>query len=154
VHLAKPCIDIGLNTANAKSMLTFWSNEVGLVYEGALTVRRGVTQHRFDCDGSIIKVNAHAAGVAAEPRSGYRELIVAKSEIAAPTGIHDPDRNTVCLWPTAIKESFRPACGTSAATARRRTTPTLRDCRCDGRDSIRIHRRFRCPARAVSACAR
>src|SRR5271170_7954426 len=89
VHLAKPCIDIGLNTANAESMLAFWSDEVGLVYEGPLTVRRGLIQHRFDCDGSIIKVNAHATGVAAEPRSGYRELIVAKSAIVGPRRLHD-----------------------------------------------------------------
>jgi len=100
VHLAKPCIDIGLNTANAESMLAFWSDEVGLVYEGPLTVRRGLIQHRFDCDGSIIKVNAHATGVAAEPRSGYRELIVAKSAIVGPRRLHDPDGNSVCLWPT------------------------------------------------------
>ena len=100
MHLAKPCIDIGLNTANAESMLAFWSDEIGLVYEGPLTIRRGVIQHRFACDGSIIKVNAHAAGIAPEPRSGYREVIVAKSEIVGPRQLFDPDKNTVWMWPT------------------------------------------------------
>src|SRR5277367_5687404 len=80
-------------------MLAFWSDEVGLVYEGPLTVRRGLIQHRFDFDGSIVKVNAHADGVAAEPRSGYRELIVANSKIVGPRRLHDPDGNIVCLSP-------------------------------------------------------
>jgi catechol 2,3-dioxygenase-like lactoylglutathione lyase family enzyme len=107
MHLAKPCIDIGLNTANAESMLAFWSDEIGLVYEGPLTVRRAVIQHRFECDGSIIKVNAYAAGVSAELRSGYRELIVAKSKIVARTHLHDPNGNAVCLWPAGDRGMFQ-----------------------------------------------
>ena len=99
MHLAKPCIDFGLNTANSESMLAFWSNELGLIYEGALTVRRGVIQHRFVHDGSIIKVNAHDTGLAEEPPGGYRELIVAKSDMVGPRRLHDPDGNSVCLWP-------------------------------------------------------
>jgi len=107
MNLAKPCIDIGLNTANAEAMLAFWSDEIGLVYEGPLTVRRGVIQHRFECDGSIIKVNAHVAGVAAALRSGYRELIVVKSDIVARTRLHDPDGNAVCLWPAGDRGVFQ-----------------------------------------------
>jgi hypothetical protein len=76
VELAKPCIDIGLNTANGEAMLQFWRDAVGLAYEGKLPIRRGVIQHRFECGGSIVKINVHAAGLAAKPAGGYREVLV------------------------------------------------------------------------------
>lgn len=67
MELAKPCIDIGLNTASGDAMLSFWREQVGLAYEGPLPIRRGVIQHRFECGGSIVKINVHAADLAAEP---------------------------------------------------------------------------------------
>ena len=67
MELAKPCIDIGLNTASGDAMLSFWCEQVGLAYEGPLPIRRGVIQHRFECGGSIVKINVHAADLAAEP---------------------------------------------------------------------------------------
>jgi predicted enzyme related to lactoylglutathione lyase len=99
VNLAKDCVDVGLNTANVEPMVEFWRDQIDLTYEGSLPVRRGVVQHRFDCDGSVIKVNAHAAAIAEEPPSGYRELIVAKPGLANPKRVRDPDGNSVCLWP-------------------------------------------------------
>src|SRR5271156_4111591 len=98
-NLAKDCIDVGLNTANVEPMLEFWRDQIGLIYEGPLPVRRGVVQHRFECEGSIIKVNAYASAIAKEPPSGYRELIVAKPGLANPKRVRDPDGNSVCLWP-------------------------------------------------------
>jgi predicted enzyme related to lactoylglutathione lyase len=99
MELAKPCIDIGLNTVNGEAMLQFWRDAVGLAYEGPLPIRRGVVQHRFECGGSIVKINVHASGLAAEPAGGYREVLVARPGLARPVPLKDPDGNAVCLWP-------------------------------------------------------
>jgi predicted enzyme related to lactoylglutathione lyase len=102
VKLAKPCIDVGLNTSRDEAMLKFWRDEVGLAYEGPLPIRRGVTQHRFECDGSIVKVNVHAATLPDEPASGYCDVLVAKPGLSAPKRLRDPNGNSVCLWPAGV----------------------------------------------------
>jgi lactoylglutathione lyase len=102
LNFAKPCIDLGLNTASGETMLQFWREQVGLTYEGPLLIRRGVTQHRFECDRSIIKVNVHASALDHEPASGYRELLVAKPGLDSPLRLQDPDGNLVCLWPAGV----------------------------------------------------
>ncbi|MDB5576586.1 MAG: hypothetical protein JWR80_1762 [Bradyrhizobium sp.] len=102
MDLAKPCIDVGLNTNNGDAMLLFWRETVGLPYEGALPVRRGIVQHRFDCDGSIVKINVYEAPLPPEQASGYREVLVAKPQLAAPVPLQDPDGNRVCLWPMGL----------------------------------------------------
>jgi hypothetical protein len=57
VKLAKPRIDIGFSTNNAKPALDFWQNEIGLPFDHALKVRGGHLQHRHDPQGSILKIN-------------------------------------------------------------------------------------------------
>ena len=102
MNFAKPCIDVGLNTSSGEAMLRFWREEVGLAYEGPLLIRRGVMQHRFECDRSIVKVNVHASALVHEPASGYREVLVAKPGLRSPMRLQDPDGNLVCLWPAGV----------------------------------------------------
>jgi lactoylglutathione lyase len=99
MDLAKPCIDVGLNTARVEPMLSFWREEIGLAYEGPLPIRNGLVQHRFVCDGSIVKINVHVAAPAPGPASGYREVLVAWPGLSSPVRLADPDGNAVCLWP-------------------------------------------------------
>ena len=46
MNLAKGHIDVGLFTDNAKPMLEFWQQEVGLAFEETLPLGGGVLQHR------------------------------------------------------------------------------------------------------------
>src|SRR5271156_1020635 len=80
-------------------MLRFWREEIGLSYEGPLPIRRGVTQHRFESNRSIVKVNVHDAPLAQGTAGGYRELLLTRPGLSSPKGLRDPDGNLACLWP-------------------------------------------------------
>lgn len=103
MDLAKPCIDVGLNTARPEPMLSFWRDVIGLAYEGPLPIRPGLVQHRFACDGSIVKINAHAAAPPAGTASGYREGLVARPGLSRPVQYADTDGNAVRLWPAGVE---------------------------------------------------
>ena len=100
MDLAKPRMDFGLTTAgDIQPMLDFWQNEVGLPFDHLLRVRRGLSQHRHDALGSVIKIN-HAAEPPPEgPPTGYRELYIAREGLAEPRAMADPDGNRVTLVP-------------------------------------------------------
>jgi lactoylglutathione lyase len=99
MKLAKPCIDVGLATHAIEPMLAFWQGEVGVPFDHALKVRRGVTQHRHDLMGSVLKIN-HVTDVLPDtPPSGYRGLLVAREGLGAPQALVDPDGNHVMLVP-------------------------------------------------------
>jgi lactoylglutathione lyase len=99
VKLAKPRIDIGFSTNNAKPALGFWQNEIGLPFDHALKVRRGHLQHRHDLQGSILKINELEGPIPDRPSSGYVDLLIARDDIAAPKPLTDPDGNRVTLVP-------------------------------------------------------
>jgi len=84
MELAKTHIDVGLFTNNLEPMLAFWQHEVGLPFEELLPTGGGNRQHRHAMNGSILKLN-HARDPLpdAEP-AGYRELLIARTGIAAP----------------------------------------------------------------------
>lgn len=95
--LAKPFFDIGLATNTLAPMLAFWQGEAGVPFDHALKVRRGVTQHRHDLMGSVLKINHVVEPLPQTPPSGYRTLLVARAGVAAPRSLTDPDGNRVTL---------------------------------------------------------
>jgi lactoylglutathione lyase len=99
MNLAKPRIDIGLNTNNLEVMLAFWQNEVGLPFEHVLHVRKGMKQHRHALLGSVLKINHYRDPLPEAPPSGYRELLIAREGLNETQSLRDPDGNQVSLVP-------------------------------------------------------
>ncbi|MGB0921436.1 MAG: VOC family protein [Alphaproteobacteria bacterium] len=95
MKLAKPCFDVGLATNIAQPMLNFWTDEAGLPYDHLLKVGKGQHQHRFDCDGSVVKVNNYRDPLPDTPPTGYREVWLAHE--GAEKALTDPDGNKVRL---------------------------------------------------------
>jgi catechol 2,3-dioxygenase-like lactoylglutathione lyase family enzyme len=100
MKLAKPRIDIGFATNDAPAALAFWQNEIGLPFDYTQPIRRGYKQHRHDLCGSILKINQVYEPLPVNPPSGYRELLIARNDIAVPTPLVDPEGNRVSLVPT------------------------------------------------------
>lgn len=99
MHLAKPCLDIGLATNRVEPLLAFWQGEAGATFDHLLPIRRGLAQHRHDLMGSVLKINAHADPLPANPPSGYSELVIARSGLARSLSLADPEGNRVRLVP-------------------------------------------------------
>jgi len=102
MKLAKPRIDIGFATNDAPAALAFWQNEIGLPFDYTQPIRRGYKQHRHDLRGSVLKINQVYDPLPDNPPSGYRELLIARNDIAAPTARVDPEGNRVSLVPTGM----------------------------------------------------
>ncbi len=101
MQLAKPRVDIGLNTNNLEPMLAFWQGEAGIAFDHVLPIQPGMKQHRHDANGSVLKINCYAAPLPDTPPSGYVELIVAREGLGAPKSLVDPEGNRVLLVPPA-----------------------------------------------------
>ncbi len=99
MQLAKPRLDIGLNTNDLAPMLAFWQGEAGIPFDHLLPIRKGQDQHRHDANGSVLKINHHADPLPDTPPSGYRELIVARDGMIVPVHLADPEGNRVTLVP-------------------------------------------------------
>jgi lactoylglutathione lyase len=99
MRLAKPRVDIGLNTNNPEPMLAFWQNEVGLAFDHVLSIRKGLQQHRHDALGSVVKINHYSEPLPASPPSGYTELLIARQGLTKAHSLQDPDGNRVTLVP-------------------------------------------------------
>jgi len=99
MNLAKPRVDIGLNTNNLAAMLAFWQGEAGIPFDHVLPIRKGMKQHRHDANGSVLKINHYDAPLPDTPPSGYAELVVARDGVKAPKHLRDPDGNAVTLVP-------------------------------------------------------
>jgi lactoylglutathione lyase len=99
IELAKHQLDIGLTTEDRDETLAFWQNEVGLTYDGPLSVGGGVQQHRHSFRGSIIKINHARDPVEPEPPSGYRRVFVAQPDRTAVRETQDPGGSQVVLVP-------------------------------------------------------
>ena len=99
MNLAKPRVDIGLNTNRLDEMLTFWQGEIGVPFDHVLPIRKGQKQHRHDLLGSVLKINHFEAPLPDAPRAGYAEVLIARAGL---TGIHiqpDPEGTLVGLVP-------------------------------------------------------
>jgi predicted enzyme related to lactoylglutathione lyase len=99
MNLAKPRVDIGLNTNNLEPMLAFWQGQVGLELDHVLPIQRGMKQHRHDANGSVLKINHYQELLPDNPPSGYAELLIAREGLAAPKAMADPEGNKVTLVP-------------------------------------------------------
>jgi lactoylglutathione lyase len=99
MNLAKPRVDIGLNTSNLEAMLAFWQGEAGAKFDHVLPIRKGMKQHRHDALGSVVKINHHIEPLPITTPSGYVELLIARDGLAAPKRLRDPDGNAVTLVP-------------------------------------------------------
>jgi len=95
MRLAKQHLDIGLFTNRIEPQCAFWSNEVGLRLDHVLTLRRGWVQHRFDANGSVIKVNHRTTRLPVRPMSGFSELSVARTAQPAEWAGRSPDGDRV-----------------------------------------------------------
>jgi lactoylglutathione lyase len=99
MQLAKPRVDIGLNTNNLEAMLAFWQGEVGLPFDHVLPIRKGMKQHRHDARGSVVKINDYRDPLPDTPPTGYAELLIARDGLTEAKALHDPDGNAVRLVP-------------------------------------------------------
>jgi len=99
LNLAKPRVDIGLNTNNLEAMLAFWQKDAGLTFDHILPIRKGMKQYRHDALGSVVKINHYDAPLPDSPPSGYCELLIAHPGLTTPKQLHDPDGNAVTLVP-------------------------------------------------------
>jgi lactoylglutathione lyase len=81
-------------------MLAFWQKTACVPFDHLLRIRRGQDQHRHDVNGSVLKINHHTEPLHDNPPSGYRELIVARPDIAVAVDLADPDGNRVRLTPS------------------------------------------------------
>jgi catechol 2,3-dioxygenase-like lactoylglutathione lyase family enzyme len=99
MRLAKPRLDIGFATNNAPAALAFWQNKIGLPFDYTQPIRRGYKQHRHNLCGSVLKINQLYEPIPNSPPSGYRELLIAREGILAPSTLSDPDGNRVALVP-------------------------------------------------------
>ena len=99
MQLAKQQIDIGLSTNHVEVLLGFWQGEAGAQFDHVLPVLPGQDQHRHYIAGTVLKINHHEAHLPANPPSGYRELVIARSGLAEPRSLADPEGNRVMLVP-------------------------------------------------------
>jgi lactoylglutathione lyase len=99
MNLAKPHLDVGLYVRDTEAALAFWQQSVGAVFDHTLAIRRGVRQHRHDLFGSVLKINNSREKLVDNPPTGYRELLVARRDIAGPKPLRDPEGNRVTLVP-------------------------------------------------------
>jgi lactoylglutathione lyase len=97
MKLAKDRLDVGLMTTD-EAMIDFMADEVGLGRPEVLRVNRAITQHRFDVDGSVVKVNI-VDTLETDRRSGYAEVLIARAGESAPRSLIGPDDVAVTLAP-------------------------------------------------------
>jgi len=99
MDLAKQCIDVGIFTNKREEMLEFWQQEIGLPYDHLGKFGGGIHQHRHHMNGSIFKLNHARDPLPDASPSGYRELVIAKEDLAETQKLMDPDGNPVTLVP-------------------------------------------------------
>lgn len=99
MQLAKPRFDVGLFTNRLEPMLAFYQGELGLRFDHMLPLGRGLRQHRYDVNGSVLKINHARDPLPVVAPAGWRELLIARPGIVAPEQLHDPDGNSVTLVP-------------------------------------------------------
>ena len=104
MDLAKPCLDVGLFTANKVAMLEFCRDVIGLPYEEMLPVGDGVQQHRHGMNGSVLKVNAARDAIDPLAPSGYQRLWIARDGRTDIADVTDPDGNHFRLVPVGYQD--------------------------------------------------
>lgn len=98
VNLAKGCFDVGLTAHSAEDVAVFWRDEIGACFDHTLVISDTHQQHRYDLNGSVLKINTPTSVPVTAP-SGYREVYVARDDVDAPRLLIDPEGNRVILVP-------------------------------------------------------
>ena len=98
MRLAKNQLDVGFSTADWSAAERFWSTDVGLNYEEYLKIGSGVRQHRYGCNGSVVKVN-HSRDPLASTPTVHRRLRIATPTRDEPCLMHEPDGTEIELVP-------------------------------------------------------
>ncbi len=99
MRLAKPRVDIGLNTNTLEPMLAFWQHEIGVPFDHLLPIRRGQNQHRHDLLGSALKINHFAEPLPPAPPAGYAEVLIARPGLSGIVVTPDHDGTLVARVP-------------------------------------------------------
>ena len=99
MNLAKPRVDIGLNTNHLEEMLAFWQSMMGVPFDPVLPIRKGQNQHRHDLSGSVLKINHFDAPLPHALRAGYAEVLIARPGLSAIKVLTDPEGTVVSLVP-------------------------------------------------------
>src|SRR4029079_12297065 len=99
MKLAKPHLDVGLQTNNLEAMLEFWQGEVGLTLEEVLPTGGGNQQHRHALKGAVLKLNHVRDPLPAGEPSGYHALTIARDGISVAQDLVAPDGTRVGLAP-------------------------------------------------------
>jgi lactoylglutathione lyase len=99
MDIVKPHIDVALFTNQKESMLRFWQDEAGLVFEELLPTGGGNHQHRHGVNGSVFKLNHLRAALPDAAPSGYRSFVIARTGVEAALALRDPDGNLVEIVP-------------------------------------------------------
>jgi lactoylglutathione lyase len=99
MQLAKPSVDIALLTNDPEAIMAFWMDEGAAVIDRTVPLGPGQTQHRFEANGSALKINHHERPLPDVPPSGYRGLVLPRPGLRAPCELADPDGNRLTLVP-------------------------------------------------------
>lgn len=97
MELAKDRLDLGLMTDDP-AMVDWMAVDVGLGDPERLRVNKHVMQHRFDVDGSVLKVNI-VQTLDTDRRSGYRRAVIADANATVPRMLTGPEGVEVELVP-------------------------------------------------------
>lgn len=98
LKLAKRQLDVGTMLHDWEAGERFWADTVGLRYTKFEKIGGGVRQHRFDANGSVIKVNHSRVPMERGPTI-HRRLRIASNRVSEPRLLHDPERVEVELVP-------------------------------------------------------
>jgi hypothetical protein len=97
-ELAKRQLDVGMMLHDWVAGEAFWVETVGLPYTKFEKIGGGVRQHRFDANGSVIKVNHSRTPMDPGPTI-HRRLRIASSRVGEPRLVRDPEGVEVELVP-------------------------------------------------------
>ena len=97
MELNRPQVDIGLFTNRIAEMKAFYGETLGLPFESELPLGDGFRQHRFNANGSLIKLNDARDPLPRRHPGGYESLIIASNQFAQPEALNDPDGNAIVL---------------------------------------------------------
>ena len=99
MQLAKPSVDIALLTNDPVALMAFWTVKGTAVFDRIIPLGPGQTQHRFDANGSALKINHHERPLPDVPPSGYRGLVLPRLGLSVPRELADPEGNRLTLVP-------------------------------------------------------
>ncbi|MEI9992723.1 MAG: VOC family protein [Rhizomicrobium sp.] len=99
MNLAKPRVDIGLNTNRLAEMLAFWQGLMLVPFDHVLPIRKGQAQHRHDLKGSVLKINHFADPLPRAAPAGYAEILIARPGASDIAVFRDPEGTLACLVP-------------------------------------------------------